>query len=100
MKRTRFHPEAEAELIAEAKYYDEQSPGLGARFVLAIQAAVNLAAAFPKVGTPYKHRTRRVFPRRFPFSIVYQEQEEGLVILAIAPFRRKPIYWRSRKAGA
>jgi plasmid stabilization system protein ParE len=95
----RFHPEAEAELIAEARYYDEQSPGLGTRFILAVQAAIDLAANFPKIGIPYKHRTRRVFPRHFPFSVVYREQADGLVILAIAPFRRKPIYWRTREAS-
>jgi hypothetical protein len=33
LKPVRFHLAAEAELAAEAAYYDERSPGLGERFV-------------------------------------------------------------------
>lgn len=97
MKSVRFHPEAEVELAAEASYYDEQSAGLGERFILEVEAAVQLASAFPRIGSPYKYGTRRVFPRKFPFSVVYRELASELVILAIAPFPRKPAYWRGRK---
>ena len=99
MKPVRFHPEAEVELAAEAQYYDERSAGLGERFTHEVEAAVGIASAFPQIGAPYKYGTRRVFPKRFPFSVVYQEIESELVILAIAPFPRKPAYWRGRKSG-
>ena len=98
MKPARFHPEAEVELAAEAKYYEERSPGLGERFTHDVEAAVELASAFPQIGSPYRYGTRRVFPKRFPFSIVYQVLTSELVILAIAPFPRKPAYWRGRKS--
>lgn len=97
MKSVRFHPEAEVELAAEARYYEEQSVGLGERFTLEVEAAVRLASAFPQIGSPYKHGTRRVFPRKFPFSVVYRELVSEIVVLAIAPFPRKPAYWRGRK---
>ncbi|WIM05167.1 MAG: type II toxin-antitoxin system RelE/ParE family toxin [Candidatus Nitricoxidivorans perseverans] len=99
MKPARFHPEAEVELTSEAKYYEERSPGLGKRFIQEVQAAIQLISTFPKIGAPHKYGTRRVFPRKFPFSIVYQELALELVILAIAPFPRKPAYWRGRKSG-
>lgn len=99
MKPVRFHPEAEIELAAEAKYYEEISPGLGERFIREVQAAVELASAFPGIGAPHKYGTRRVFPRKFPFSIIYQELTMELVVLAIAPFPRRPAYWRGRKGG-
>lgn len=99
MKPVRFHPEAEIEFAAEARYYDERSPGLGERFTREVQAAVGLASAFPQIGAPHKYGTRRVFPKKFPFSVVYQELASELVILAIAPFPRKPVYWRGRKSG-
>ena len=97
MKPVRFHAEAETELLGEAKYYDDCSPGLGVRFVQEVQAAVALASAFPEIGSPYKYGTRRVFPKKFPFSVVYLELLAELVVLAIAPFPRKPAYWRDRK---
>ena len=98
MKPVRFHPEAEVELTAEAKYYEERSPGLGERFANEVLAAVTLAATLPGIGSPYRYGTRRVFPKSFPFSVVYRELPSELVILALAPFPRKPGYWRSRNA--
>ena len=86
------------ELEAQAKYYEECASGLGERFTGEVQAAVALASAFPQIGAPYKYGTRRVFPKKFPFSVVYQESASELVILAIAPFPRMPAYWRSRRS--
>ena len=98
MKPARFHSEAEAELEAEASYYEGKVPGLGKRFAQDVQEAVRLACTFPGIGSPYKYGTRRVFPRRFPFSVVYLPLPSEIVILAVAPFARKPGYWRSRKS--
>lgn len=98
MKAARFHSEAEAEFEAEARYYESQSVGLGRRFARDVQAAVLLARTFPSIGSPYKSGTRRVFPKRFPFSVVYLALRSEIVILAVAPFARKPGYWRGRKS--
>jgi hypothetical protein len=48
------------------------------------------------MGSPYKYGTRRVFPKRFPFSVVYLHRNDEVLVLAIAPDDRKPGYWRSR----
>lgn len=98
MKPVRFHPEAEAELAAEANYYEVRSHGLGERFTREIQSATELASLFKGVGVAYKFGTRRIFPRKFPFSVVYLESAAELVVLAIAPFSRKEAYWKDRKA--
>ena len=52
----------------------------------------------PYIGSPYKHGTRRVFPTKFPFSVVYAVRETEIVILAVAHFKRRPGYWRERTA--
>ena len=57
-----------------------------------------LASELPDMGSPYKYGTRRVFPRKFPFSVVYVARESEIYVLALAPFSRKPGYWRSRKS--
>lgn len=97
MKLPIFHPEALAELQEQAVFYEERSAGLGERFTEQVEAAVNLAASMPGVGSPYRLGTRRVFPKDFPHSVVYREMADSLVILAVAPFKRKPAYWRRRK---
>jgi hypothetical protein len=37
-----------------------------------------------------------VFPGKFKFSIVYVVREDEVIVLALAPFRREPGYWKSR----
>ena len=96
MKPAAFHPEALAELQAQAVFYDERSAGLGERFIAQVEAAVALAVSMPGIGSLYRQGTRRVFPKDFPHSVVCFETAEALVIVAIAPFRRKPGYWRHR----
>ena len=54
MKPARFHPEAEVELAAEAKFYEEQWRGLGERLTEEVEAALKLASLFPEIGSPYK----------------------------------------------
>lgn len=98
MKSARFHAEAEAELQAEASYYESQTQGLGERFAGEVESAVKLACAFPYIGSIYKYGTRRVYPKKFPFSIVYRLHGEEVVVLAVAPFSKKPAYWRGRKS--
>lgn len=97
MKSLIFHPEALAELQEQAIYYDERSTGLGEKFTAQVEAALTLAMSMPGIGSPYRHGTRRVFPKDFPHSLVYRETQDALQLIAVAPFRRKPGYWRKRK---
>lgn len=97
MRSVRFHDEARLELAHEALYYAAISPALAERLASAVERAVGLAAEFPDSGPPYLHRTRRVFPKKFPFSIVYVTGPSEIFILAVAPFNRKPGYWRTRR---
>lgn len=96
MRQAAFHPEALHELQEQAARYEKEAPGLGQRFIAQVEAAVRMAVAMPGVGSPYRSGTRRVFPKDFPHSVVYRQVGAHLVILAIAPFRRQPAYWRSR----
>ncbi len=96
MRAIRFHDEARLELVHEVSHYTAVSPQLGERFDKAIQSVVKRAAEFPDMGSPYFDETRRVFPKKFKFSVVYLANEHEVFILAVAPFRRKPGYWRAR----
>ena len=97
MKPYSLHPEAPDELQQQAVYYEERSEGLGSRFTDQVEAAAELAASMPGIGSPYKYGTRRVFPKDFPFSVVYRDTRDELFIVAVAAFRRKPGYWRGRR---
>ena len=100
MNPVRFHLEARAELVHEVGFYTAISRRLGERFDKAVKSAVNLAAEFPDIGSPYFFGTRRVFPKKFHFSIVYISLGAEVFIVAVAPDSRKPAYWRSRLSAA
>ena len=100
MNSVRFHLEARAELVHEVGFYTAISRRLGERFDKAVKSAVNLASEFPDIGSPYFFGTRRVFPKKFHFSIVYISLGAEVFIVAVAPDSRKPAYWRSRLSAA
>lgn len=96
MTSARFVPAARHEFLAEIVHYNQEQPGLGARFAAAVEEAAARALAFPRSGSPAAANTRRVFLRGFPFSIVYRDVAEGIVIFAVAHQSRRPGYWESR----
>ena len=78
------------------QYYAKISPPLCERFATLVERALAIAAEFPDMGSPHRYGTRRVFPKRCPFSVVYLHRGDEILVLAIAPDDRKPGYWRSR----
>lgn len=92
----RFHRAALDEVEAEWARYTDINPMLGEAFTDSLEKALNLAREFPDMGSPYKYGTRRVFPKRFPHSLVYLHRNDEIFVVAVAPFKRKPAYWRAR----
>ena len=99
MISARFHRDALEEVEAEWVRYTSINSILGDAFTDSIEQALNLAREFPEMGSPYKYGTRRVFPKRFPHSLVYLVRRDELFVVAVAPFKRKPGYWKSRVRG-
>ena len=96
MIKVRFLPAAEIELLREVAYYSKARAGTGIRFQAAVQAAVFRAAAHPLGGAPSHKKTRSMLVKGFPFSVVYHPSERELLVVAIAPHRKRPQYWASR----
>lgn len=97
MTHARFHDAARLEFLDSVAYYENVQVGLGERFRLSVLSAVELAASLPLAGSPHKYGTRRVFPKKFPFSVVYFVGVDEIVIFAVAHFKRKPGYWKGRR---
>jgi hypothetical protein len=70
VKRARFADPARSELLAEVADYEDKEPGLGKKFLLAVEEATARALAYPLTGTPASKRTRRMFLKDFPFALV------------------------------
>lgn len=96
MKLARFIAPARRELLSAVAYYSDKQPGLGPRFVAAIEEATARAVAFPDSGSPVSKQARRVFVKDFPYTLVYRPDADGIVIFAVAHHSRRPEYWGSR----
>jgi len=91
-----FLAEAETVFAEAAIICESQSPGLGNDFIAEVERSVDEISRHPELGASYFEDTRRIFVRRFPFRVVYQERTERILIFAVAHQRRKPGYWRDR----
>ena len=96
MKRVVFHPEAEAELVAAAEFYDTNSPGLGLDFIAEVQRATRALATYPRVGRRFSKRLHRALVRRFPYGLLYRIESDEVLVVAVAHVRRRPRYWLGR----
>ncbi len=99
MRRVRLLADARRELLHETAYYEQAREGTGRRFRLAVEAAFVRVLAFPMSGTPAPAGTRRTTVQGFPFSVVYREVGDGILVYAIAHERRQPGYWLERADG-
>lgn len=91
-----FHPEAETEFAQAIEYYEEHEVSLGYDFAVEVYSAIERAAAHPKAWPLMEAEIRRCLVRRFPYGILYAEEEEGIFILAVMHLHRDPDYWKKR----
>jgi toxin ParE1/3/4 len=95
--RYEFHPDADAELEEAALHYEARMAGLGKSFAAEVERTIALVREFPEAGSSVAPKRRRVLVARFPYSIVYRQEPNSIVIVAVAHQRRRPGYWRGRK---
>ena len=96
MKRIEFHPQAEIEFARDAEFYRERGERLSAEFTAGVESALKFVRLNPDAGTPRGTEVRGWLVRRFPYTVIYREEEDRLFVLAIAPHRRHPGYWLGR----
>ena len=97
MKPARFHPEAEAELIAAIAFYQGRRDGLGIDLQDEVERTVEQIRRnpemFPERGAP---SLRKCPIQRFPYNVFYLELDAEIWIAAVAHQSRKPGYWSGR----
>jgi len=96
VKKLRFDASARAELLHETKFYGATRPGTGIKFQSAVQAALDRIRRSPATGRPDEAGCRRLRVKGFPFSLVYREEQDEVVIYAVRPDAKDPGYWRQR----
>lgn len=93
----RFTPAASRELEDALDWYLERSVKTAESFLQEFERGLALVCETPHLWPRFDFDTRRYILRRFPYSIIYREPKEGVIeVVAVAPNRRKPGYWRHR----
>jgi toxin ParE1/3/4 len=68
-----FHPLAERELIAAARFYETHASGLGVDFIRQVERTLADVIAHPNAGNLLAgSMIKRRLVHRFPFGVVYE----------------------------
>lgn len=99
--RLSFHPQADLEIAAAARWYEEQVAGLGTEFMSALEtvviAALENPLRFPKVTAS----RRSALLGRFPYALIFETVDSGsLRVIACHHHRRSPNRWRVRERAS
>jgi len=91
-----IRPEAEAEVVDAATWYEQKSPTLAARFAAEFRTALAKI-----VDNPFQYQIVDVVMRRvplagFPYGLLYVASDDEIVILPCFHGRRDPAKWRER----
>jgi len=96
--KIRLHPQARVDLESAADWYDENAGrSVAADFIEAYAQSTEFLREHPEIGRPDVKGARSIFFRRFPYSLVYRIDQEGILVVAVAHWRRRPMFWSKRK---
>lgn len=92
-----FDPDARSEFLIAVQYYEECQKGLGRRFRLGVESALDQIAK-----APFRYRTirapfKRYLMHKFPYAVIYSIEPDHIRIIAVAHTKRKPGFWQNRK---
>jgi toxin ParE1/3/4 len=91
-----YHVDALAEAIEAFQWYDKRSPAAAERFWLELRRARTLVTKRPETWGPYLHGTRCFRLNRLPYGLVYVEDGDRIIGVAVAHLKRRAGYWRER----
>lgn len=94
--KLRFLDVAEAEQAEAAAYYESQRSGLGAEFVEELDRTAARIIEFPNAWSPSSRNTRACQMKRFPYSVIYRDYGEEVVVVALQHHSRDPRRWEDR----
>jgi len=91
-----IRPEAECEIVEAYDWYEACLQGLGADFLLSIDAILHAVARNPKQYPVVHKDIRRALARRFPYEVFFLDKGSRVIVLAVFHARRNPGDWQNR----
>jgi toxin ParE1/3/4 len=82
-RRLVIRPEAEAELIEAAQWYERRQENLGVKFLLALDVVFDAIRVRPD-SFPVVHGTvRRALAKQFPYSVYFLSESARVTVIAV-----------------
>jgi toxin ParE1/3/4 len=91
-----FRPKAEQDVAEAGTWYEEQQPGLGARFLSQLEATLERVVDNPQMYPVVEEDIRSCGLRRFPYILYYRLLDDRIEVLAVLHGSRDPATWRER----
>jgi len=95
-KRVEYHQGAIADAKNAVAWYQKRNPKVALDFIEELHRAADIIREAPERWAVGKNNTRRFLLWRFPFAIVYSEEQSVVTIWAVAHGSRRPEYWARR----
>ena len=92
-----IRPEAEGDYLKALVYYGIQRPELSLEFEAEFESFIERILESPRMYRVAREPDfRQARLGRFPYSIVYRETADGIMVIAVAHDRQRPGYWLDR----
>ena len=95
--KLRLRSVAEADAAQAIRWYAEQKPDLGSRFLEALSSTLRSIEQTPKLFPAVDGEMRRVlFPKPFPYMVLYRIENDMVSVYAVLHQARDPARWKWR----
>jgi plasmid stabilization system protein ParE len=94
--KIRFLTIAEIEVDEAVSWYQKQTEDQDLNFLDELVRALRVIAAYPLIAAEIEPDIRIFFLNRFPYSLIYGIEGDGIVVIALAHQKREPEYWADR----
>jgi len=95
-RRWIIRPLAESDIDHAARWYDDRQPGLGLRFLDALDKVFARIRVVPMQFPTVSTHVRRALLHTFPYAVYFRVTDETLIVLAVLHLRRDPRTWHAR----
>jgi plasmid stabilization system protein ParE len=96
MAEARILAVAEQEYAEAISWYAGRSAQAAERFRAEFKRAIQMIEQYPQVCARCDRQHRYYLMRRYPYQVIFREQPQGALIVAVAHCKRRPGYWHGR----
>ena len=87
--------DAQREITEAFQWYENESKGLGAEFLRAVDVAVSSLERFPTAYPKAEGETRKILLRKFPYALFYIFHNDTIIVTGCFHQKRNPEIWQN-----